>query len=188
MPITALDHQTALVLIDLQNGIVSNQLAHPVQEVLDNAARLVNAFRQAGRLIVAVNVSFSADGGDILRPRNEAPARAAAYPPGWDELVSALPLEPQDIRITKHNWSAFYGTDLDLQLRRRGITGIVLAGIATSIGVEGTARGAHERGYNISFATDAMTDRSLPAHEHSLHTIFPMIGETGSATAIISKL
>lgn len=187
MPITALDKKTALVLIDFQQGIVTSPVVHPAQEVITNAVKLVVAFRQAGQLVVAVNVSFAADGADALKTRVEA-ASSAQRPAGWDVLVSELQLEPGDIRITKRNWSAFYGTELDLQLRRRGITGIVLAGIATSIGVEGTARSAHERGYNLSFATDAMTDTRLAAHEHSCSVIFPRIGETGTTAEIIHTL
>jgi len=187
MAITALDPRTALVLIDLQKGIAGSQTVPPAGGVVANAARLVKAFRAAGLPIVAVNVSFAKDGGDALKPRNEK--NSATKPsPGWDELMPELELQPADIYITKHNWSAFYGTDLDLQLRRRGITNIVLAGIATSIGVEGTARGAHERAYNVTFAKDAMSDRTLPAHEHSLQVIFPMIGETGTTEEIIEML
>jgi nicotinamidase-related amidase len=187
MAITALDQRTALVLIDLQKGIAGSQTVPPAEGVVANAARLVKAFHAAGLPVVAVNVSFASDFGDALKPRNERKS-ATSLSPGWDELIPELELQPTDIYVTKHNWSAFYGTDLDLQLRRRGITNIVLAGIATSIGVEGTARGAHERAYNVTFASDAMSDRSMAAHEHSLQVIFPMIGETGTTEEIIAML
>jgi nicotinamidase-related amidase len=187
MAITALDQRTALVLIDLQKGIAGSQTVPPAEGVVANAARLVKAFHAAGLPVVAVNVSFASDFGDALKPRNERKS-ATSRSAGWDELMPELELQPTDIYVTKHNWSAFYGTDLDLQLRRRGITNIVLAGIATSIGVEGTARGAHERAYNVTFASDAMSDRSMAAHEHSLQVIFPMIGETGTTEEIIAML
>ena len=96
--------------------------------------------------------------------------------------------EITDIFVTKRTWNAFYNTPLHEELKKRNITGIVLAGIATSIGVEGTARAAHELGYNISFATDAMTDRMAEAHKHSMQIIFPRIGELGTAADIIEKL
>ena len=90
--------------------------------------------------------------------------------------------------IQKRQWGAFYGTDLDLQLRRRGISKIVLRGIATSIGVESTARDAWERSYNLTFASDAMTDLYADAHERSLSIIFPRIGEIGTTDEILGKL
>ena len=187
MPITSLDKNTALVLIDLQKGIVNLPLAHPVNEVLANASRLLNEFHKLGLPVIIVNVSFASDGGDTIKTRNESKFRPT-YPDGWNEITPEIKVLPGDIRVTKHNWNAFYGTDLDLQLRRRGITGIVLAGISTSIGVEGTARGAHERNYNIAFASDAMTDMNKNAHENSLSVIFPRMGEIDTTQAILAKL
>lgn len=93
-----------------------------------------------------------------------------------------------DIIVTKQQWGAFYGTDLDLQLRRRGVTQVVLAGIATSIGVESTARSAHEHGYHVTLATDAMTDMSGEAHDNSVRRIFPRLGETGTTDEIVKLL
>jgi nicotinamidase-related amidase len=93
-----------------------------------------------------------------------------------------------DIVVTKRNWGTFYGTDLDLQLRRRGVTQIVLTGIATSIGVESTARAAHEHGCHVTLAADAMTDINADAHRNSLERIFPMLGETGTTAEIVELL
>lgn len=186
MAITTLDQRTALVLIDLQKGVAQNTVP-PAAGVIANAINLITAFRAAKLPIVAVNVSFAKDYADALKTRTEEKG-SRTFNGDWDQLLPELPLQPDDIYITKHNWNAFYGTDLDLQLRRRGITNIVLAGIATSIGVEGTARSAHERAYNLTFAKDAMSDRSLPAHEHSLQVIFPRIGETGTTVEIIEQL
>jgi len=90
--------------------------------------------------------------------------------------------------VTKRNWGAFYGTDLDLQLRRRGVTQVVLAGIATSIGVESTARAAHEHGYQVTLATDAMTDLDPEAHRNSIERIFPRLGERGTTDEVITLL
>jgi len=103
-------------------------------------------------------------------------------------LVAELHTGPDDIVVTKRNWGAFFGTDLDLQLRRRGVTQIVLAGVATSIGVESTARAAHEHGYHVTLATDAMTDRDGDAHRNSIEKIFPRLGETGTTAEIIELL
>ncbi|KAA2241919.1 isochorismatase family protein [Chitinophaga agrisoli] len=186
MAITALDKQTALVIIDLQKGIVGMETVPPAATVVANAIALIQAFRKENLPVVAVNVSFAPDFSDAIRTRNEK--GGFAPPAGWDELIPELDLQPSDIRITKRNWSAFYGTALDLHLRRRGITNIVLCGIATSIGVEGTARSAHERAYNVTFASDAMSDSLQSAQEHSLKVIFPRIGEVGTTEEIIRLL
>ncbi|MEU6408130.1 isochorismatase family protein [Microbispora sp. NPDC046933] len=87
--------------------------------------------------------------------------------------------------MTKRICSAFYGADLDLRLRRLGGTQLVPAGIATSIGVESTARAAHEHGYDVTLVTDAMTDRDAEVHRHSVERIVPLLGESGSTAEII---
>ncbi len=188
MPVTTLDKNTALVVIDIQNGIVGMPMAHPVQPVVDNVLRLVSAFREQRRPVVLVHVGWSADFGDALKPRTESPA-PGPLPEGFSDYIDALNADPKrDILVLKHQWGAFYGTDLDLQLRRRGITNIVLCGIATSIGVESTARDAYERGYNLTFALDAMTDAKLPAHERALEIIFPRMGEVGTTADVLNQL
>ncbi|MET9591253.1 isochorismatase family protein [Streptomyces sp. NPDC006516] len=93
-----------------------------------------------------------------------------------------------DVLVTKQQWGAFHGTALDLELRRRGITQVALCGIATSIGVESTARAAHEHGYHVTVATDAITDMDADAHRNSLEKIFPRLGETGTTDAITELL
>jgi nicotinamidase-related amidase len=188
MPATALDPKTALVVIDLQKGISAYPTVHPFRDVVSNTVRLADAFREAKLPVVLVTVAFSADGGEVLRPRAEAPPRARSTAPEFSELVSELGPKPGDILITKRQWSAFYGTELDLQLRRRKVTGIVLAGVATSIGVDTTARAAHERAYNVTFASDAMTDIDLAAHEFAMKKIFPRIGEVDSTDALLALM
>jgi nicotinamidase-related amidase len=104
------------------------------------------------------------------------------------EMTPEIVTRPDDIFIVKQGWNAFYETGLDEELKKRNITGIVIAGVSTSIGVEGTARAASERGYNISFAQDAMTDMVPSAHEHSLSIIFPRMGEIGDTEKIVEHL
>jgi len=113
---------------------------------------------------------------------------AGPLPADFADLRPELGLAPGDLVITKHGWNAFYGTDLDLQLRRRGVTGIVLAGISTSIGVESTARAAAERGYQVAFAVDAMTDLVAGAHANSRDVIFPRLGQVDTTDRIIAAL
>ena len=185
---TALDPQTALVLIDLQKGITRLPTIHPTELVVANASRLAAAFRVYGLPVVLVRVAYSADEADRLRLRVASARAIGPLSPDYSELEKALDQQPSDILITKRQWGAFFGTDLDLQLRRRRATGIVLAGIATSMGVESTARQAFENGYNVTIAVDAVTDLNADAHARSLDWIFPMLGELGTTDEILSLL
>ncbi|MER6038669.1 hydrolase [Streptomyces sp. NPDC101171] len=189
MSVTTLDPRTAFVAIDLQNGIVAMPTQpHSAADVVSRTAELAAAFRDRGLPVVLVRVSFSPDGADAVPGRTERQARGLAFPDGWDVVVDELSGHPGDIHVTKHNWSAFHGTDLDTQLRRRGITQIVLAGIATSIGVESTARDAYAHGYHVTLATDAMTDSDPAAHTGSVERIFPRLGESGTTAEILELL
>jgi nicotinamidase-related amidase len=186
--ITVLDPHTALVLIDLQRGI----LAAPTQpyasaDVLNRAVRLAEGFRAHDLPVVLVRVTARADGADVAPGRAEV-SRPSGRPKGWDLLADELTGHPDDIVVTKRNWGAFHGTDLDVQLRRRGVTQIVLGGIATSMGVESTARAAHEHGYHVTLATDAMADMSAETHQHSVERIFPRLGETGTTDEVLALL
>lgn len=183
--ITALDRNTALVLIDLQNSIVAAPLAHSVDTVLEHVNELITSFRKKEWPIVVVNVNPA--GASWTRSRKEA--RPSSFP---DEnayrITGRIQVQPSDIFITKHTWNAFFETALNEELRKRSVTGIVIAGISTSIGVEGTARAASELGYNITFATDAMTDMQEEAHNRSIQFIFPRMGETGTTRKIIELM
>jgi nicotinamidase-related amidase len=188
MPATALDPKTALVVIDLQKGIVSYPTVHPMGGITSNTVRLAEAFRRAELPVVLVTVAFSPDGGERLRSRTETPPRALPTSPEFAQIVPELGPKPGDILITKRQPSAFYGTELDLQLRRRGVTGIVLTGVATSSGVDATARAAHERAYNVTFASDAITDMDPAAHEFVMKKIFPRIGEIDTTDAVLALM
>ncbi len=183
--ITAIDKQTALVLIDLQEAIVKQKLAHPAEGVIAKASALLHAFHKAALPAVIVNVK---PGGGWTTSRKDA---QQAGQPFTDEMIAITPqlkTHNNDIFITKHTWNAFFDTELHARLQERSITNIVLAGISTSIGVEGTARAAAELGYNVTFAADAMTDSVADAHERSIKYIFPRIGEVGTVDEIIEKI
>jgi len=189
MPVQHLDSRTALVLIDLQKGITALPTVEPGDVIVDRAARLARAFRERDLPVVRVRVAFSPDGGDVLRARvDAAPPTPAQRPADWAELREEIGTGPHDIIITKRQWDAFYGTELDLQLRRRRISGMVLAGISTSIGVESTARHARELNYEIAIARDAVTDTVREAHENSITRIFPRLGQVYTTDAIIAAL
>ena len=179
---------TALVVIDLQKGIVSFPAApHETAKVVANAALLAAAFRAKGAPVFLVRVTPSSDKKDALAPETDsAPLARGNMPAEWADIVPELGPEPNDFVITKRQWGAFYGTELDLQLRRRGIRTIVLCGIATSIGVESTARDAYERGYRQIFAEDAMASRSAAEHEHAITRIFPRLGRVRGADEILA--
>jgi nicotinamidase-related amidase len=185
--ITTLDKNTALILIDLQNGVTGLPLAHPVADVLANAAKLVAAFRKAGLPIVIVNVNPARAAWTKAR-KDATPTASAVFKEDWLDIVPEIITHYNDIFITKHTWGAFYETELEAALKKRDVTGIVLAGISTSIGVEGTGRHASERGYNLTFVKDAMTDMFIDAHDHSLNRIFPRIGEIGTTEDVIACL
>lgn len=185
--VTALDKNTALVLIDFQNSVVKLPLARPVPEIIDKAVKLVDAFRKYSLPIVFVNVDPT--GRKWMNARKDAkPARAMSMTGDWNQLIPELRTTPNDIFITKHTWGAFFETTLDDELKKRNVSGIIICGISTSIGVEGTARQASERGYNITFAKDAMTDMVPSAHDNSLQYIFPRMGEIDDTDNIIMKL
>ena len=182
MPVTALDPKTALIVIDLQKGIVSLPVAHPIEGVIKRVSTMAAAFREQGLPVVLVNVT----GGPTVRTEQPRPNRT--FPAGWADLIPELNRQPQDHAVTKNTPGAFTKTDLEAHLQALGITQIVIAGIATSNGVEVTARQAYELGFNIAFPIDAMTDIAADAHTYSVTRVFPKIGETGTADEIISIL
>ncbi len=182
MPATTLDPKTALILIDLQKGIVGLPTAHPAGEIVTRAARLADAFRRRGLPVVLVNVAGGAPG------RTDEPRPGGALPDGWTELVAELNPQPQDHRVMKRTWGAFTNTDLLEFLRGEGATQVVIAGIATSIGVESTARQAYDFGFHVTLATDAMTDLRPEAHDNSVRRIFPRLGEAATTEAIVALL
>ena len=190
MTLSTLDPQTALVVIDLQGGTVATpKVPIPAADVVARAVELTGAFRAHGLPVVLVRFTTAPDGADATPGRIGAARRSGGGrpPEGYDVILDELRGE-NDIIVTKRNWGAFFGTDLDLQLRRRGVTQVVLAGVATSIGVESTARAAHEHGYHVTLATDAMTDINEEAHRNSIERIFPMLGESGTTAEIIELL
>jgi nicotinamidase-related amidase len=182
---------TALVVIDLQKGIVARSTEpHASAVVVANAARIADAQRAWGGFVVLVRVSYSPDFRDALRPVSDDPgwARSGAPPADFADLVPEMGPRAGDHVVTKRQWGAFYGTDLDLQLRRRGVTTIVLCGISTCFGVESTARGAFERGYQQVFVEDAMSATSTAEHVHTLTRIFPRLGRVRRTADILAAL
>jgi len=182
MTVTTLDPETALIVIDLQKGLVSRPAVHPMEEVVKHVGALADAFRRHGLPVVLVNVAGGAPG------RTEQPRNHRDFPAGWTDLISELNQQPQDHVVTKHTPGAFTNTGLDAHLRGQGVTQVVIVGVATSNGVEVTARQAYELGFNVTLATDAMTDLHADAHTYSVTRVFPRIGETGATQEIINLM
>lgn len=182
MALTMLDPNTALIIVDLQKGIVTLPAIHSIDDVIQRTSALVDAFRERSLPVALVNVAGGAPG------RTEQPRQMGSPPDGWTDLIPELNRQPSDIVVTKWTWGAFASTDLETQLKERGVTQVVIAGMATGTGVEATARQAYEQGFNVTLAIDAMADRRPEAHDYSIKNVFPRLGETGTTEEIIALL
>jgi nicotinamidase-related amidase len=182
MPLTTLDTTPALIVIDLQKGILSLPTVHPATEIVGRAAQLARAFRERGLPVVLVNVTATPPG------RTDAGPRKFSFSEDWAELVPELGCHPDDYLLSKQRPGAFIGTSLNDYLRQRGVTQVFLTGVATSVGVESTARSAYDYGYNVVLVVDAMTDRETDSHRHSVEKIFPRLGETDTTNNVLQRL
>jgi nicotinamidase-related amidase len=165
--------RTALIVVDLMPRVVEQDLGpHRGAEVVARASRLATAFRQAGGTVVLVRV----DRPDVTE-----------QPPGSGFVPE---LEPQrgDIAVVKRTIGAFYGTGLADQLRERGVQTVVMAGIATTMGVESTARAASDHGFEVIFAADAMSGMTAAEHEHALTVVLPRFGEVVTSDEVLGRL
>ena len=183
--------KTAIVVIDLQKGIAAMETQpYAAKTVIENAARLLDVFRKNSMPVFLVRVAMAPDSKDRLSPVSDITWGNAGrqMPADWNELVLELRSETSDFIITKKQWGAFYGTELDLQLRRRKIDTIVLCGISTNIGVESTARFAYEYGYNQIFVEDAMLAQSKEQHDNTVQNVFPRIGFVRSTKGVLDAV
>lgn len=183
MALTTLDPNTALLVVDLQKGVVGSPVNHPVREVVERARALIEAFRGRGLPVVLVNVAGGAPGRTEQPPRHSGPLTE-----GFTDFIPELGQQPGDIVVTKRTWGAFATTDLDARLRAAGVTQVVVVGVATGTGVEATARQAYEQGFNVTLAIDAMSDARPGAHDYSINNVFPRLGETGTSQEVIDLL
>ncbi|MCH5677615.1 isochorismatase family cysteine hydrolase [Streptomyces gilvus] len=185
MPVTTLDERTALVVVDLQAGTMAYEMVHPIADVIANSAALAAHFRAAGLPVVLVRL----DPAQMPIGRSEVSVpRVEQTPDGFLDIVPELDQQPGDLVITKGGWSALEGTDLATELQQRDVTQVVVTGIATSLGVESTARHAHDAGFSVTIATDAVTDINAEAHKHAIGTIFPLLAENGTTAEILALL
>lgn len=183
MALTTLDSNTALIVVDLQKGLIGLPTVHPIGDIIERTRMLADAFRARDLPVVLVNVAGGAPGRT-----EQPPQRTGPRPDGWTDLIPELNRQPSDIVVTKRTWGAFASTDLETRLKARGITQLVILGVATGTGVESTARQAYEHGFNVTLAIDAMTDTRPEAHDHSIKNVFPRLGETGTTQDILDLL
>jgi nicotinamidase-related amidase len=179
MTATILDPKTALLVIDLQKGIAAYPTVHPIGDITNKAGALADAFRRRDLPVVLVIAAGRPPG------RTEQARNHGELPAEFTDLLPELNQQPSDHTVTKWTPGAFTNTDLEAHLKTMGVTQLVIAGVATSNGVESSARQAYELGFNVTLATDAMTDTNLDAHTNSIARIFPKLGETGTTQDII---
>jgi nicotinamidase-related amidase len=180
--LTQLDPVAALVVIDLQKGIAGIPCGpHTMADVISRSAQLASAFRARNLPVVLVNVEGRAP-GRVQASFNFNP------PPDWAELVPELDRQPDDHTVTKHQIGAFYGTALERILRRAGVTQIFLTGVATTAGVEATARQAYDHGFHVVLVEDAMSDMSAENHQHAVDAVFPRIAEVTTTAEALAML
>jgi nicotinamidase-related amidase len=182
MPVTTLDTTAALIVIDLQKGIVALPTLHSTDEIIAHSAQLARAFRERGLPVVLVNVTAAAPGRTDVGPRN------FSFPDDWTELIPELEQSPEDYIVSKQRVGAFIGTSLDEILRQRGVTQVFITGIATSGGVVSTARSAYDHGYNVVLVVDAITDRDAEVHRYFVENVFPRISETDTTDNVLKLL
>jgi nicotinamidase-related amidase len=176
---------TALILVDLQAGIVAMPtVPHAGDDLLKRSLALAERLRSRGGTIVRVHVAFD-DARDMPPQNVDEPMQ---LPPGgppkeWSAFPDA-PLPAGDLVLLKRHWGALHGTDLDLRLRRRGIRTVIVAGIATNYGVESTVRSAWEHDYDVVVVEDLCASRSAELHAFPFAHVFPRIARVAKADAL----
>ncbi|HHZ9248419.1 TPA: cysteine hydrolase, partial [Enterococcus faecium] len=182
--------KTAFVAIDMQKEIVNNGTLspHTAASILTNNDLLVRTLKRTAALKVLVNVDISTF--PYLSQQTDMGGMTASVPPEFTDLLLKDSLKDTDnmLTITKYNPSAFFGTSLDLQLRRRGIETIILSGVATTNGVYATALDAFQHGYHIVLAEDACSDRDKESHQLFIKKIFPKTARVRSTKQIIEAI
>jgi nicotinamidase-related amidase len=183
--------QVALVLIDLQNWTLGMPLApNSAASVISNANRLARQLKLSKGLVILTRAAFSEGYADMLRQPVDLPLPVpkGGIPEQLLAFSSEIASEEADVVITKRQWSAFYGTELDLQLRRRGVDTIILGGVMTNFGVESTARDAWQLNYSVLVAADAVSSLSAEMHRFSIDSILPRVSRVRSTDAILEAL
>ena len=181
--------RTALVMVDPQNWTLGMPIApHAADAVVGNAVTLARAIRAAGGLVALTRAAFSPGYADMLRtpvdmalnvPEGGIPPQALAFRAEMEALGT-------EVVVTKRQWSAFHVTELDLQLRRRGVTTVVIGGVMTNFGVESTARDAWQHNYAVVVAEDACSSLGADMHRFAVERILPRVARVRPSAAIVA--
>ena len=167
--------RAAFLLIDMQNGFIDG--ASPLciagaAATVPACAHALAAAREHGLAVFHVRRAYAADGSNVEAVRWEAWAEGGRPLSSADPMSLACPSElapaPGEPVVVKPSWSAFFGTDLDVLLRARGIGTLVLAGTTTPNCVRSTAYDGLARGFNVAVLRDATSSRSPEAQEANL--------------------
>ena len=179
--------KTELVLIDLQNVILSRESApYPSAQVVENSKQLADAFREKGATVVYVRVDIN----EFLQLPVDEPFRIGdgPFPASLSEIAPSAGFQPGDVLITKRHWGAFGGTDLEEQLRSRGVDTVVLTGISTNAGVESTLRQGTGLGYAFVTVEDACSSHDAEQHRFAITNIFPRLSHVRSTREVLAEL
>lgn len=191
---------TALVLNDminanLRSGNETNNRLIRESGLILNTARCVAALRQQQIPIVWIRVERRADRKDVVDTLTDAflagsrqPRPAITRGTYESANVDELPVQPEDHVILKPRFNPFIGTDLDLSLRSRGITTILLGGYSTNVGVESCARTARDLNYDVVILSDCCFNVERDLHEWSLKRILPLFARVMTAKEAIMLL
>ncbi len=178
--------KTALVLIDLQNGILGRDTQpHSTQDVVERSVRLAEAFRAKGAPVVYVHVNLN----DFLSlPSDEAMHLPKDLPAAASEIAASARMQPGDLLVAKRHWGAFAGTGLEAELRSRGVETIVITGIATNMGVESTVRQGTGLGFAFVIVEDACSTFNQEMQDFAFKVIFPRLGHVRSTDQVIAAI
>ena len=179
--------KTALVLIDLQNAIVGmDPVPHTAAQVVENSRKLAEAFRAQGAPVVYVRVDLN----DFLKLPVDQPPNLGdePLPAAASEIAPSAGFQPGDILLTKRHWGAFAGTDLEQQLKTRGIDTVVLTGISTNVGVESTARQGAGLGFAFVLVEDACSAQNAEHHRFVFENIFPRLTRVRTTDEVLASL
>ena len=180
------NRSTALILHDLQNrNVAYPYVPSNFETIAKLCSHLGRAVRQAGGLTIYTHVLEA----EVLRLPTDVPTPESGPPPeGSDLIADAAGFQAGDVLITKRQLGAFYGTNLEQQLRRRDVKTLIIGGVATELAIESTARAALDHGYALVFASDAIGGRAKPSHSFFLEHIFPTMGRVAAVDDIVAAL
>jgi nicotinamidase-related amidase len=203
---------TAVVLVDLINwqvdprganlrllreGGARQQADHLegrcASTVLPRLARVLESARTAGALVVHARLaSRTADGSDIVPALAPYVVQAEAFEGGWGAAVlPSLGPEPDDLSVVKTGSGAFSGSDLDAQLRGRGVTTLVYAGAVTNACVLLSVAAGFDLGYRQYLLTDctaALSDADQDAAEHFIGAYLAQLTTADEACAALQRV